>query len=191
MTSMEYIPVTMVRHDLHNLPEVALRKGFRWRRFCDGDQFTWAELKAAASEFSSATKALAHFEKEFSPHLEAMGDRCFFLCDATGQAVGTATAWYGGDFDPFAEGNWGRIHWVSVHPDYRGLGLGKALVAKALQRLAESHPHAYLTTQTTSQTAIWIYLNYAFRPFIHRTDCEKAWRLLAHALKHPALAGYR
>lgn len=186
---MEYIPVVMVRENLEVIPAHPLPSGYRFRTYKDGDDLNWAEIEHAAGEFAAPEKALERFRKEFGERLAEMASRCFFLVhEESGRAIGTTTAW----LDPDFRGrDYGRIHWVAIHPDFQGRGLSKPLVARAMQRLAESHERAYLSTQTTSARAVGVYLDLGFEPLLTTPRWEEAWAMLAEALNHPALGRFR
>merc|ERR1711862_763342 len=100
-----------------------------------------------------------------------MGQRMFFILDAKGNAVGTATAWAWFS-SPSSSGNVdlgslaGRIHWVSVSPRVQGQGLAKLLLRHVLVRLRRLHPDRdfFLTTPTTSARAVAMYLELGFVP---------------------------
>ena len=186
--ALEHIPVAMVREELTQLPSVPLPDGYRLRYYRRGEDCLWAEIETCVGEFPSVERALAHFEKEFGPHRDEMENRCLFLEDANGRAIGTTTAWYNHDYHGKDHG---RIHWVGIVPGYRGRKLAKPLMAAAMERLAESHERAYLTTQTTSARAIRMYLDFGFVPFVTSDECRRGWRLLAEVLEHPALEVHR
>ena len=75
--------------------------------------------------------------------------------------MATATAW--ADEAP-AVGRQAILHWVSVVPGQQGLGLGKAVVQRALQIFSELEPGAdiYLHTQTWSHRAVKLYEKFGF-----------------------------
>jgi GNAT superfamily N-acetyltransferase len=119
-----------------------------------------------------------------------MEGRCFFVVEnSTNRAVGTAMAWYAPEF---VEGeNYGRVHWVSMIPEFQGKGLAKPMMTAVLNRLAQSHTKAVLGTQTFRKAAVRLYLNFGFLPFFKNPTCRQAWSDLAEELKHPALERYR
>ena len=184
---MEYIKVAMILERLDQLPYHPLPEGYQLRNFREGDEDTWSEIETSVDEFKSVDKASEHFHEEFGPYIDEMKIRCFFIDTAGGRSIGTATAWYNRDF---RDGTYGRLHWVGIHPDLQGKKLGKPLTSAAMDRLAQYHKKAYLTTQTTSFIAIKIYLDFGFEPYLTMDSCPKAWQLLAKKLKHPALNDY-
>lgn len=193
---MEYIPVAMIRPHLEDLPRFPLPGGYRIRLYRRGDETHWAAIESAAGEFQTPEAALTHFRSEFGARLDDMEQRCCLLETEGGRVIGTATAWYDDGQPPWADirpPGWhgdGRLHWVAIHPDFQGRGLGKPLVTAAMHRLAQFHARAFLTTQTTSWIAIRIYLDFGFQPFLFSPDCPRAWKLIATVSGHPALAGF-
>jgi ribosomal protein S18 acetylase RimI-like enzyme len=93
--------------------------------------------------------------------------------------------------DNFFKAGYGRVHWVGIDPDYQGKGLAKPLVSKTMEIIKERHDKCYLTTQTESFKAIKIYLDFGFVPYLKDETCEKAWKMMADLLKHPALEKYK
>src|ERR1043165_979296 len=120
---MKYIELEMVRDDMQHLPVFPCPDGYTIRTFVRGDEPLWARVEMLADEFPNEEEALAHFAKEFGPFVSDMEDRCFFLEDQQGEAIGTATAWYG----HFAGEARGRVHWVGIIPSYQGKKLAKPL----------------------------------------------------------------
>merc|ERR1711871_1922992 len=104
--------------------------------------------------------------------MNELAERMFFVLDASGTAVGTATAWswFSGHpstaMDNNLGSNAGRIHWVSVCPAAQGRGLAKRLLVHVIDRLRRLHPDCdiFLTTPTTSARAVAMYLELGFLP---------------------------
>lgn len=182
---MKNIPLTMVRHDLCNIPEPPLPEGFQLKFFKQGDEKSWAEIETRAGEFEDTWTGLERYHKEFGAYVEEMSQRCLFIENPYGEKIGTATAWMG-DLDEKNKGL-GRIHWVGIIPEYQGKKLSKPLLSAALKRLSQYHSKAYLTSQTTSFQAVNMYLNYGFEPFIESTACDEAWSLLEQVLQREIL----
>lgn len=184
----EVIHIVMVRDNLDNIPQYELPDGYSIRKFKAGDGPVWAAIGTAAGNFQSLEIAQQRFDKEFLEPVEDMEDRCFFIIDsASDRAIGTAMAWY----DPSFNGEpYGRVHWVSIIPEFQGKGLAKPLMTVVLNRLAESHDKATLGTQTFRRAAVKLYLDLGFRPFFKNPTCPEAWKELANELKHPALTEF-
>lgn len=135
----------------------ALPEGFAYRLFRDGDEKHWARIETSVLEFIDATMAESYFVAYYLPELDELKKRCVFVVNSDGLPVATATAWFEKETDPC--GYRPTLHWVSAHPDYQGLGLGRAVVSKALSLFPALHPgkEAFLHTQTWSHRAVWLY----------------------------------
>ena len=185
---MENIPVIMLLEDLTKLPNFKLPEGYSIRKYREGDQQLWAEVETAAGEFTDSQKGIEQFKIEFEKYPEELKQRFLMLENEKGKSIGTSMGWFD---DNFFRAGYGRVHWVSIHPDYQGKGLAKPLVSKTMEIIKERHTKAYLTTQTASYKAIKIYLDFGFSPYLKDETYQKAWKLVAQHLKHPALAGYK
>jgi ribosomal protein S18 acetylase RimI-like enzyme len=181
---MKHISVVMYLPSLEARPAYPMPAGYAGRRFRRGEERTWAEIEASVGEFETANEALRHFEEEFGGHPAEVEDRCYFLCTEEGEPIGTGTAWFNPDYHGEDHG---RVHWIAIAPRFQGRGLGRPLVGLVMDRLAQSHRKAYLTTQTTSPRAIRIYLDFGFVPLLTDERSEEAWQLLYAELRRPAL----
>jgi ribosomal protein S18 acetylase RimI-like enzyme len=135
-----------------------LPPGYTIRSFRPGDETTWARVETLAGEFADESTALLRFHSEFGGYESDLQQRCFFLQDSAGEAIGTIMAWFGE-----CEGRRiGRIHWVAIVPDYQGKKLAKPLLTYALSELSKYHQEAYLTTQKDNERAIRLYEKFGF-----------------------------
>ena len=185
----EVIHIVMIRDDLENIPQYTLPEGFSIRNFRAGEGRIWSEIGTAAGTLASIEIAQGRFDEEFLEPVEDMESRCFFVVENdTDRPIGTAMAWFAPEFEPGQ--NYGRIHWVSMIPEFQGRGLAKPMMTAVLNRLAKSHDKATLGTQTFRKAAVTLYLNLGFRPCFKNPTCPQAWKDLANELKHPALADY-
>jgi GNAT superfamily N-acetyltransferase len=184
---MKRIKLAMVRRDMLEIPQYPLPAGFRIRLFEEGDEKNWARIENSVNEFKDEEAALASFGNEFGAHIDEMMERCLFIEDEHGEAIATTTAWYG-DLDGHGEGV-GRIHWVGMVPEYQGRKLSKPLLSEAMNILAHHHSNAYLTSQTTSYSAVNMYLNYGFEPYLTSPTCDEAWALMEKTLNRKILRG--
>jgi ribosomal protein S18 acetylase RimI-like enzyme len=187
MPKIEHIKVVMVRDDMREVPQYPLHSPYRFGWYQPGDEGRWAEVETSAGEFPSSDAALDHFAREFAAHPQELRRRMLFLYEPGGRAVGTCSAWHGTDIGGVPRG---RIHWVGIVPEFQGRRLAKPLMTAAMNRMAQLHDQAYLTTQTTSFKAIKIYLDFGFSPYVKTVEHERGWALLADLLGHPALATY-
>lgn len=185
---IEYIPVVMIRPNLRHVPRYALPAGFRFRMYRPGDREAWLGIWQAAEKATGlSTISGGTFDSNFGSDLPAMERRCFFIVSPDGQDIGTTTAWY--DYR-YADKHWGRVHWVAILPQFQGRGLAKPLMTVILEHMRRlGHRRAILGTQTPRLAAIKTYLNFGFEPDMTTRDADKAWRLVARHLPHPALGG--
>jgi GNAT superfamily N-acetyltransferase len=180
---MKYIPLEMIRKTMDHLPDFPCPAGYTIRTFVPGDERLWAQIEAEAGEFDTTEEALAHCNEEFGPYAGELEDRCFFLQDPRGLAIGTAMAWYG----TLAGQACGRVHWVGMIPSYQGKKLSKPLLSAVMARLARDHEAAYLTTQTTSYPAVNLYLSFGFIPYLGRDSNTEGWELIEEVLHRKIL----
>lgn len=154
--SIPYYNIIMTRIGGTPLREYNLPKGFRFTRFQPGDEREWADIETRVLEFSDEEEARTYFQKEYLPYGKELSERCYFVSTAEGRKIATATAWW-------SHRNQVRVpslHWIAVSPDFQGLGLGKALVAKALSAsiVLDGDRDSFIHTQTWSYSAVGIYL---------------------------------
>lgn len=160
--------------DVEKITVPELPEGYNYRFYQPGDQENWAEIETLVGEFETIEAARARFESEFLPSGDryqainqvfpisdnALSQRQVFIEAPNGEVVATATAWMEnkvGEYQPM-------LHWVSVHPDYQGLQLGKSVVSKAMSVFKELEPgkDVMLHTQTWSYPAIVLYHKLGF-----------------------------
>jgi len=180
---MKRISLEMVRDHMNHLPSFSCPSDYTLRTFVRGDEWLWAKIESEAGEFANQQQAFEHFQAEFGPLLSEMEERCFLLEDRHGEAVGTATAWYG----HFAGEERGRVHWVGIVPGHQGKKLSKPLLSTVMARLARDHQKAYLDTQTTSYQAVNLYLNFGFVPYLNHNPSREGWLLMEHVLQRKIL----
>lgn len=160
--TLPYFDVIMVRPG--HFPQVqapALPRGYRYRLYRRGDIHHWSAIQTAVAEFDQPEKAAVHFQKEFLSDEAELARRMVFIDDSSGRPVADAAAWWK---DDEACGRVALLHWVAVHPDRQGLGLGRAVSSMALSLFASEGPTGdiWLTTQTWSHVAIGLYLSLGF-----------------------------
>lgn len=194
--SIPYFDVVMVRPAAAGPVKVPLLPdGFAYRLYAPGDEAAWSDIEAAVDEFDTQAQAAAHFGKEFMPHQEALAKRMAFIMDANGNAVADATAWW---MDDAQLGRVALLHWVAVKPKAQGLGLGRAVSAKALSLFETEGPQGdiWLTTQTWSHVAIRLYLSLGFVPHRshwiggHKNGFDGAARVLKDVLSPETYAQF-
>jgi GNAT superfamily N-acetyltransferase len=170
----------MVREHLNNIPHYPLPAGYSLWAYQPGDERRWVRIQALADRYNEITPAL--FVREFGRDPAELAARQLFLCDPTGGAIGTATAWHG---KLISDQPIGRIHWVAIVPDRQGQGLAKPLIAATCWRLRElGHARAYLTTSTARVPAINLYLRFGFQPVVGSLEARRAWQVIQPQLKY-------
>ena len=170
----KYIDVRMNRENLDDIPDCALPTGYSIRWFQHGDRDVWLRIQSLADEYNEVTPAL--FEEEFGTDAKLLSERQCFLCDSDHNAIGTASAWFGGH----GEKALGRIHWVAIVPEHQGKGLAEPLLAAVCNKLKSlGHNKTYLTTQTCRIPAINLYAKFGFAPVMDSDRSRKIWNELA------------
>ena len=169
--TVEYHDLAMVCSDL-NVPSRPLPDGFGYRGFQPGDEHHWAEIERSAGEFTNLTDALARFDQDFGADQAELGRRMLFLTTASGEAIGTATAWF--------DQGVGQLYWVGVDQRYQRRGFARPLVAHTMRRLWQlGHRQAKLSTQTPSWVAVRVYLSLGWQPYDDgQPDYVDGWRVI-------------
>ncbi|HEY3418373.1 MAG TPA: GNAT family N-acetyltransferase [Armatimonadota bacterium] len=177
----ENLRVGMVRPHMRDIPDVPFPAGYGMRLLRRDEGPLWLEIERDAEQWSSIDDD--YFAKEFGVDPEGIEQRCYFVVNPDGEAIGTISAWY---TDYHGE-NCGRLHWFAIRPAYQGRGLGRPVMSFFLHRLAQLHPCAYLITSTARLPALKLYLDYGFLPDLELPDALDAWRKVKEVLPHPAL----
>jgi len=153
--SVPYFDVLMHRKKGAPIPEVELPNKFKFSFFQLGDEKAWAKIETSVYEFSDELDAFIYFQEHYLPLLSELERRCLFIENEKGEKVATSTAWW--NYTNNRRDPW--LHWVAVNPQYQNIGLGKAIVSKALRLMLdiEGDRDFYLHTQTWSHRAIKIY----------------------------------
>jgi len=171
MQTPQLIPVHMLLGNLHDTPQFALPPSFTIRYYHAGDAETWVAIQREADPHHVINRGL--FEREFGGDESALSRRQCFLCNTTGQAIGTATAWFNDNYDGRP---CGRVHWLAIVPGSQGRGLAKPLLSAVCNRLRElGHSRTYLITETVRIPAIRLYLKFGFVPVIRDASDLSAW----------------
>ena len=166
---------------MDNIPVYPLPEGFSFRFYVPGDENSWVKLQSNADKFNKIDLDL--FRREFGNDADILKQRMLFLLNPEGEIIGTAAAWLNNDY--------GRVHWVAVHPDYQGKGLSKPLLSAVCEKLVLlGHDKAYLTTSSARIPAINLYLEFGFLPQIIGPDDKKIWESLKTHCKHPGFNLY-
>src|SRR5699024_2928989 len=132
---MKRIPLTMLRHDLYNIPDYSLPGGFQLKSFKQGDVLSLSEIETGVGEFEHSNAALELFAIEVGESNQDLSVCSLFIVYSTGEKLGTDMAWY----DYFKEEHQaiGRIHLVVMSPAYQGMKLSQPYLSATLRYLAE------------------------------------------------------
>ena len=166
----------IMRRDAGVVELPVLPEGYTVRTYMDGDEAHWARIETSVLEFETEAQALERYAQKYLLDKAALRERCFFVVDAEGVPVATATAWFervaGENVDAGVAHESDEkleraavLHWVAVCPSHQGLGLGRAVVSAALRAFEWLEPkqNVWLHTQTWSHTAVRLYHSLGFR----------------------------
>jgi GNAT superfamily N-acetyltransferase len=167
----KYLPLSMIRDHLEDIPQFSIPPGFSARWFRDGDEGIWRDIQSAAEKYFEIRPDL--FAEEFGPDVSVLSERMCFLYDNQQRPIGTTTAWFDNDYNGLPHG---RVHWVAIIPEMQGKGLSKPLMTIVCNRLRElGHERAYLTTSTVRFNAIRLYSKFGFVPEIKDDQDRAIW----------------
>ncbi|MBO8944978.1 GNAT family N-acetyltransferase [Listeria monocytogenes] len=185
--SVPHISVIMVNHDATNYPEFHLPAGYFFCLYKDGLEEDWCRLQLETGQVLSMDSIRARFETEFGNEKEKLTKRCIFVKAPNGEIIGTAMLWDGNTFGKMES----RIHWVAVLDSHGGKGIAKALLSKILG--LNKSKFVYLTTQTGSYQAIYLYRKFGFEKYVGKTpenwktvnfqeEKETAWQIIENKI---------
>ena len=153
--------------------------GFVLRAMQPGEEDAWSYC--CLGEFGIEAVSPRGFQ-------EKIGDipisEVFYIC-AQDRPVGTATAQLK-EGKPF-------LHYIAVHPGWRGKGLAKPLISAVLQRhdaLGRGGLGCYLTTDDPRLPAISTYVKMGYLPVLWSQDAPERWRDVMAKLGIDALETY-
>jgi GNAT superfamily N-acetyltransferase len=177
--TLEASRILMTRQSCENFPVVPVPEGFTLCWYAPGFEKHWLAIHLAAEDEIPITPEL--FTKKFGSDPKPLADRQCYLFSPEGAPAGTITAW----FDPSFEGaNYGRLHFLAVHPRFQRRGLAKVLMSSALQKLKVlGHQRAYLATSSKRISAIRIYLYFGFIPLIKTAEDQALWQQILRSIE--------
>jgi len=160
-------------------PDIPPPPGFAIRNMLPGEEPAWSFCCLGEFGIEQATP-----EGFYAKSMEEQAlSEIFFICNADGQPVGTATAQLKED-KPY-------LHYISVHPGWRGKGLAKPLMSAVLQRHAAlGRGGCYLTTDDPRLPAINSYVQLGWRPVLWSEDAVPRWQKVMALLGINALEAY-
>ena len=159
-----------------------LPEGFSFAFFkeCREDIDDWCDICRGANMFSSFDNDESFRKIMRSVKNIELERDVFFVLAPNGQKIATSTLIHN------KEKNSGYLHMVAAIPDYRGMGLGHAMLSFAMS-LAEERgiEHCILTTDDYRLPAIKNYLVGGFRPVLYddpESDMRARWLSVAQNL---------
>ncbi len=180
----------MLEQDLTDVPETELPDGYHYEHYGPGDKAVWISLEKTAKEFAGDEEGEEAWRRYYAGHEKELTNRMFFVVDAYGQKLATATAFY--DIRTGDDGHTGWLHWVAVRRDAQGKGLSKPLITHVLQHMKKlGYSRAVVPTQTTTWLACKVYLDLGFRPIPQNAERNRTgWEIIKTLTNHPALEEY-
>lgn len=127
----------------------------------------WLEI---CDSLNGGSRDIAKFENAVLKNPDISPERIFYITDPEGKYVATAIArWW-------SEEKHGGLHMVETRPEYRGLGLGRAICTVAVAALDElGTVRDRLSTDEFRIPAIKIYLSLGFVPWLYEDDMYDRW----------------
>lgn len=180
----QVVSIHMVRPNLADIPQFELPPHIRARTFRPGDEAVWAHIQDTADLYNHVT--VETHGRDYGTDETVLAQRQFFLEDAGGTAIGSASAWWKDAYELADGGRWGEVHWVALLPDWQGQGLARPLMTLVLNRMVElGETRAYLHTATIRLAAVNLYLRFGFVPHIYNDEQRQIWQALTPHLRYP------
>lgn len=184
--SVPHISVAMVNHDATNYPAFHLPADILFVSIKKDWKKIGVDCNQKPVKFP-LWKVFALVLKRNLEMKEKLAKRFVFVQAPNGELIGTAMLWDGDTFGEMAS----RIHWVAVLDSHGGKGIAKALLSKILG--INKNDFVYLTTQTGSYQAIYLYQKFGFEKYIGKTpekwktadfqdENETAWQIIENKI---------
>lgn len=128
-------------------------------------------------------------DKVWESFVEKILPRGMFLIDHTQSLtpVATASALHNPRATRFYFPFGGEVGYVTVDPQHRGRGLGRAVVTLVVGRLIEAgYRHIFLGVQGWRLPAVNCYLKVGFVPLVHHDELLSRWRRICEQIGWPA-----
>lgn len=180
--SVPFYPLIFVRFPDSPPTDAPLPPGYSVQAWQPGAEVDWCTIETAVDEFPAVDEAMQRFIEDFASEPEELSKRLFFVVTPDGKRVGNCAAWW----QKRGDDRRCLLHYLAVLPEYKGLGLGRALVVqviKAFQTLEPNEP-VFLGTQTWSWRAVCLYLRCGFQ-LTREKDPEKALPYLEQKMPAP------
>jgi len=165
---VSHLTVRMDRPDLEGLPPFSLPPGYVLTHDTGDVLEEWTEFLTLCFPENGVFDP-ARWRSGFLDQPQYHPRGVMFI-RREGALCATAFCW----LDDPDEKETGRVHWVGVSPEYRGLGLGRQVTLAVLHHMREvALSRAMLETQTFRIPAVRLYLGMGFTP-TPRNEVEQA-----------------
>ena len=167
------LSMVITAEQARRMPEPVLPPGYELRGYLPGDENSWIET-INTGEFGSLWDR-GYFE-EYIRGPERM--ECSRLVNMDGQVVAAT-------FASVEEGasELGRVDFVVSRPEFRGLGLGRAVCTEVVRSLIEKgYANVMLYTDDWRLPAIGLYFSMGFQPRTDREDMPERWEQIREEL---------
>ncbi len=161
--------VFMLRHHLRDIPKAPLLPGYSMRPLGPGDAGLWTDVQRDAEPYFTVDDELFH--REFRDDPAALAWRSFVALDERKLAVGVISAWRW----PESRDALGKDPLGRRPKSHQGRGIGKGMLAFALEQLAQWHDKAVLWTASQRLPAIKLYLDFGFEPDLELPGTVPVW----------------
>ena len=156
------------------LPDIKLPASYELREYRHGDEQGWIDLLQFGSFLEWTVERFLSFianpEREEGSRLIVNEDRILAATFASREDI---------------PGTIGALDFVVNHPEYRGIGLGRAVCTAVMKHLAkQSYESIVLYTDDWRLPAIGLYLSLGFVPQMTREDMPSRWEAVTMQLKN-------
>jgi mycothiol synthase len=162
-----------------SLPTTRVPDGYELRGFQPGDEEQWLELQHLGGfnhwDLEGIEKYLEDPVRREGSRVVTTGDRLVAVTFATPHK---------------SLGRVGYLDFVVSHPDYRGLGLGRAVCSGVTKFFVDhGYDSVILLTDDWRLPAIGVYLSLGFEPVMEREDMPSRWQAIMAELEKPRSVG--
>ena len=161
-------------------PEIIVPEGFTIREMRPGEEIDWSYC--CFDSFGVESVSPEHYERMMAHDEGVRMCDVFFVCKDD-KPVGTSTA-RTEKGEPF-------LHFIAVHPDFRGHKLASPTIAAVINRHMDMGRHGcFLTTDDWRVPAVKSYLNFGYRPVLWSDDARERWEKMLRIYGIERVAAY-
>ena len=165
-------------HKMKVLPEYTLAEGFTLRMYQPGDEPAWTEI--CSYGLLNPEDLAEGWNKCMVPFETLVPERdVYFICDKTGKAVATCTAFALSDTVCL-------LHMLGALPEARGHRLATSMTAFGVCKMAKEMPAEDKMMRLKSDdfrvSAVRTYLQCGFQPVLFDTGMQERWTAICDKL---------